>query len=62
MEKKRAVKENSKLLHSDFLGEGEKERKKKKKFHSSSTANHKTYFSATVLSVKPLTYSLSTIN
>jgi hypothetical protein len=56
MEKKTAVKENSlTTLHSDFLGKRKKERKKKK-FHSSSTANHKRYFSATVLSVKPLMY------
>jgi hypothetical protein len=53
MEKKTAVKENSELLYTDVL---------KKILNSSSSANHKTYFSATVLSVKPLVYSLVTIN
>jgi len=53
MEKKIAVKEKSQLLHSDVL---------KKICNSSSSANHTTYFSATVLSVKPLVYSLVTIN
>jgi hypothetical protein len=53
MEKKTAVKENSQLLYSDVL---------KKTFNSLSSANHKTYFSATVVSVKPLAYSLVTNN
>ena len=54
MEKKTAVKENSQLLQSVVL--------KKKPFNSSSSANHKTHFSATVVSVKPFAYSLVKIN